>query len=55
VTKEMSEEYGYVPEKIAIHSKHLVHYWVGQKDGIHLKCGCGAVKNKNTGKITYDT
>lgn len=46
-------EYGPVADGISTHSTHMVHYWVGQKDGKGMNCGCGAHKNNETGEITY--
>jgi len=52
---EEEADYGYIPEKTALHSQHIVHYWVGHKSGLFMKCACGAKKDNKTGNVTYDT
>jgi len=39
-------------DKLAVHSNHIVHYWVGDKSGLFMRCGCGSTKDTKTGKVT---
>lgn len=44
-------------EKTGVYTNHTAHYWVGHKSGKYMKCGinkCTAIKDTNTGKITYE-